>query len=403
MGGGIAYVLSFIGLPVLIKDIEQGQLDLARDHLEGIYRRRVDRGRIEQATVRERLGLVEYTLGYDGFGDVDLVIEAVPEDMRIKQAVFAELDGVCKPSAIFASNTSALSISEMGKASGRPGRTIGMHFFNPAHVMKLVEVVPGSATDPGTVRDVVQLAESLGKTPVVVRECPGFLVNRLLMPYLNEAVYCLQEGAATAAEIDARMGREGFGWPMGPFALMDMLGLDVCHHILAHLDAQFGARMQEAALLRALYEAGRLGAKTGHGFYDHPDHRHSTEVDALIRSLQAGGQVARVGSTFTAERLMAVLLNEAFLCVEEEIAGVDDVDVACVTGLGMSVRVGGELVHMGPLEYADHIGLDEVLEQMQRLEGDLGLRFRPTSILESKVGCGELGKGSGRGFKVYTT
>jgi len=221
------------------------------------------------------------------------------------------------------------------------------------------------------------------------------------MPYLNEAVCCLQEGAATAAEIDARMGREGFGWPMGPFALMDMLGLDVCHHILAHLDAQFGERMQEAALLRALYKAGRLGAKSACGFYDHPDHRHSTEVDALIQTLQADEKVAHVGSTFTAERLMAVLLNEAFLCVEEEVAGVDDIDVACVTGLGMSVRVGDELVHMGPLEYADHIGLDEVLEQMRRLEGDLDLRFRPAPILESKVGCGELGKASGRGFKVY--
>jgi 3-hydroxyacyl-CoA dehydrogenase/enoyl-CoA hydratase/3-hydroxybutyryl-CoA epimerase len=285
MGGGIAYVLSFAGLPVMIKDIEQGQLDLARRHLERIYRRQVDRGRIAKDVVRERLDLVEYTLSYDGFGDVDLVIEAVPEDMRIKRAVLAELDGVCPPGAILASNTSALSISEMGEASGRPKKTIGMHFFNPAHVMKLVEVIPGSDTDLDTVDDVVQLAESLGKTPVVVRECPGFLVNRLLMPYLNEAVYCLQEGAATAAEIDVAMGREGFGWPMGPFVLMDMLGLDVCHHILAYLDAQFGERMQEATLLSTLYKAGRLGAKSERGFYDHPDHRHSAEVDALIQSL----------------------------------------------------------------------------------------------------------------------
>jgi 3-hydroxyacyl-CoA dehydrogenase/enoyl-CoA hydratase/3-hydroxybutyryl-CoA epimerase len=250
---------------------------------------------------------------------------------------------------------------------------------------------------------VVRLAQSLGKTPVVVRECPGFLVNRLLMPYLNEAVCCLEEGAAAAGEIDAAMGREGFGWPMGPFALMDMLGLDVCHHILAYLDAQFGERMQEAVLLRALYEAGRLGAKSGQGFYDHPDHRHSAEVDALIQSLQADGHIAYVGSSFTPERLMTILINEAFLCVEEEIAGVDDIDLACVTGLGMSVRIGDELVHVGPLEYADQIGLDIVLEQTQRLEGELGLRFRPASILVDKVRSGELGKASGRGFKVYTT
>jgi 3-hydroxyacyl-CoA dehydrogenase/enoyl-CoA hydratase/3-hydroxybutyryl-CoA epimerase len=401
MGGGIAYVLSVAGLPVLIKDIERGQLDLARDHLEQIYRRRVERGRIGQDVMEEKLALVEYTLDYAGFEDVDLAIEAVPEDMRIKRAVLAELDNVCKPDAIFASNTSALSISEMGEASGRPHRMVGLHFFNPAHVMKLVEVIPGRGTDPAIVDVVVRLAESLGKTPVVVRECPGFLVNRLLMPYLNEAVCCLQEGAATCAEIDAAMGREGFGWPMGPFALMDMLGLDVCHHILAYLDAQFGERLQEAELLEALNDAGRLGAKSGGGFYDYPDRGHSVEVDALVQSLQASGQVSHVASSFSPERLMAVLLNEAFLCVEEEIATVDDIDVACIAGLGMAVRLEDGPVGIGPLEYADHVGLDVLFAQMQCLESEFGPRFSPAPILRRKVEAGQVGKASGRGFKAY--
>jgi 3-hydroxyacyl-CoA dehydrogenase len=182
---------------------------------------------------------------------------------------------------------------------------------------------------------------------------------------------------------------------MGPFALMDMLGLDVCHHILAYLDAQFGGRVQEAALLKELYGAGRLGAKSGHGFYDHPGHQHAPEVDALIEG-KAG-----VRSAFTPERLMATLLNEAFLCVEEGIASVDDVDTACIAGLGMAVRVGDALVRMGPLAYADQLGLDRVLAQLQGFEASLGLRFRPAPILEQKVRSGLLGKASGRGFKDY--
>ena len=402
MGGGIAYVFSSAGLPVLVKDIDQRQLDLARDHVQQIYRRRVDRGRIAASEMQERLALVAYTLDYDGFTQVDLVVEAVPEELRIKAAVLADLNMVCPAHAILASNTSALSITEMGTASGRPSRVVGMHFFNPAHVLKLVEVISGAETERSVVEAVTQLARSVGKVPVVVRECPGFLVNRLLMPYLNEAVICLQEGSAAAAEIDAAMGPSGFGWPMGPFVLADMLGLDVCHHILAYLDAQYGQRIQEAALLKSVVEAGRLGQKNGRGFYDHPGYERAGEVDALVRSLQAGGQVARPGSRFSPERLMAMLLNEAFLCAEDAIASVDDIDTACIAGLGMAVRIGDESVRMGPLEVADQVGLDQILDQLWRLERELGPRFAPASILMDKVHSGQLGKSSGCGFRVYT-
>lgn len=398
MGGGIAYVLSSTGLPVVVKDVVEAQLDLAREHLTGIYQRRVERGRIDAGEMAERLTLVSYALDYGGFGNVDIVIEAVPEDMSIKAAVLAELNEVCRPSAILASNTSALSITEMGVACGRPSRMVGMHFFNPAQAMRLVEVIPGRDTQPQVVETVTQLAVSVGKTPIVVRECPGFLVNRVLMPYLNEAVVCVQEGAATVPAIDAAMGPQGFGWPMGPFVLMDMLGLDVCHHIIAYLDAKYGERIREAALLEALCSAGRLGQKCGRGFYDHPGHQHSGEVDALVASLQSSGQVAKPGSAFHVDRLMAPLLNEAFLCVEQEIASVADIDTACVMGLGMAVRTGDDLVPMGPLAYADRLGLEGVLAQMEGLARDLGSRFTPAPILVEKVQARRRGQASGLGF-----
>ncbi len=401
MGGGIAYVFSSGGLSVLVKDIDDRQLDLAREHLERIYQRRVERGQIAADEMREGLSLVSYTLDYAGFESVDLAIEAVPEDMRIKKTVFAELDAACPPKAVLASNTSALSITELGRASRRPNRTVGLHFFNPAHVMKLVEVIPGDDTERAVVEGVVQLARSLGKTPVIVRECPGFLVNRLLMPYLNEAAICLQEGAASAPEIDAAMGRDGFGWPMGPLALMDMLGLDVCHHIIAYLDEQYGARIREAAILVRLLGASRLGQKSGGGFYDYPGAASAPEVEAIVVSLREGGAVAHPGSAFSVERLMSMLLNEAFFCVDEEIARPEDIDVACIAGLGMAVRQGADLVAMGPLEYADRLGLDVVLAQMEYLWTTLGERFVPAPALVDKVRAGEFGASSGRGFRTY--
>jgi 3-hydroxyacyl-CoA dehydrogenase/enoyl-CoA hydratase/3-hydroxybutyryl-CoA epimerase len=217
-----------------------------------------------------------------------------------------------------------------------------------------------------------------------VRECPGFLVNRLLMPYLNEAVLCLQEGTSAEA-IDAALGREGFGWPMGPLALMDMLGLDVCHHIIAYLDAEWGERFSEAPLLRALFEGGWLGKKSGQGFYTYEGGEPGV-VSALVRRLRETGQVAQTPSTYgVPERTMALLLNEAFLCVEQEIASVDDIDLACQIGLGMQVRWEGEHAPMGPLAYADRVGLDTLLARLEDLEAELGRRFRPAAILRAKV------------------
>jgi 3-hydroxyacyl-CoA dehydrogenase/enoyl-CoA hydratase/3-hydroxybutyryl-CoA epimerase len=397
MGGGIAYLLSAAGISVVVKDVVEQQVDLARDHMRGIYQRRVARGQIDVAVMQQGLERVSYTLDYRAFGDVDLAIEAVPEDMEIKARVFRELDRACPPHAILASNTSALSISEMGRASGRPQNVLGMHFFNPAHVMKLVEVIPGAETNDEVVATVLVLARQLGKEPVLVRECPGFLVNRVLMPYLNEAVICLQEGAASMPEIDAALGPDGFGWPMGPFTLMDMLGLDVCHHIITYLDAQYGERIREAALLRELVAAGKLGRKVGAGFYAHPARVPSAQVGKIVSALQASGEVERPRSAFSVDRLVLALVNEAFFCLGEEIASAEDIDRACVLGLGMAVRLVDERVPLGPLAYVERTGASVALDRLRHLERTLGSRFRPAPALVARAEGRTAGEVTGPG------
>jgi len=394
MGAGIAQVITFAGLPVVLKDIDQEMLDRGMETIRRIYQRRVDKGKMTPGQMQEKLDLVTPTLSYDEFADVDIVIEAVPEDMRIKQAVFRELDEVCPPETIFASNTSALSISEMASATKRPHKVIGMHFFNPAHVMKLVEVIPGEQTDEDTVETVVQFAQELRKLPVTVKECPGFLVNRLLMPYLNEAVKCLEEGAASASEIDETM-RE-FGWPMGPFQLMDMLGIDICYHVGTYLYSKYGDRMTPAHLFEKLVAAGRYGEKTNAGFYGYAD-QSDEPVKKMIAELQASG-VVQTGTEFSVDRLMMPLVNEAALCVMEDIANVNDIDMACIAGLGMKV---GD-TRMGPLEYADGLGLDVVVEKLEALQARYGDRFKPAELLYQKVRAGDLGKKTGRGFMEWT-
>ncbi|MBN1977180.1 MAG: 3-hydroxyacyl-CoA dehydrogenase [Anaerolineae bacterium] len=390
MGGEIAQVITYSGLPVVMKDVDQGMLDKGMDKVRSVYQHRVDRGKMSAGDMQAKLDLVTPTLTYDEFGDVDIVIEAVPEKMAVKQAVFKELEGVCPEETIFASNTSALSISEMGAATGKPQKMIGMHFFNPAHVMKLVEVIPGLDTNQETVDDVVMFAESLRKIPVVVQECPGFLVNRLLMPYLNEATKALGEGAATATEIDQAV--VAWGMPMGPFTLMDMLGIDVCGHVGDYLYAEYGERMSPAPLFAELLEAGRLGEKSGAGFYDHPGGESAT-VKGMIEALQSSGTVPS-GTSFSVGRVMLPLVNEAALCVQENIATINDIDMSMVAGTGMTY--GGERI--GPLAVADKIGLDAVVEQLTMLEQELGPRFRPSRPLKLRVRAGHLGVKTGKGF-----
>jgi 3-hydroxyacyl-CoA dehydrogenase len=395
MGAEIAQVISFSGLPVILKDVDQGMLDKGMDRIRKIYQGRVDKGKMTTSDMDAKMSLITPALDYSEFGDVDIVIEAVPETMKVKRSVLEDVAKAVPESTIFASNTSALSISEMGRYSGRPNKTLGMHFFNPAHVMKLVEVIPGLDTSQEVVDDVVQFTESLRKIPVVVQECPGFLVNRLLMPYMNEAVLALQEGDASANEIDEKM--RDWGWPMGPFFLMDMLGLDVCAHVGEYLEQEYGSRMHGAELFTELVKAGRLGEKSGAGFYG-----YGTETDEptkkMIADLQASGKVKKGEPGFDPDRLIMPLINEASLCIEEKIASINDIDMAMVAGTGITYD--GERV--GPLAIADFIGLDVVVEKLEALQKKYGERFRPSRTLRTKVRAGHLGRKSGRGFHEYS-
>lgn len=389
MGAEIAQVISAAGLPVILKDVDQAILDRGLATIRRIYQSRVDKGKMDAGEMAGKLALVTPTLTYDGFGDVDIVIEAVPEKIAIKKQVFAELERVVSEMTIFASNTSALSISELAAATRRPARMIGMHFFNPAHVMRLVEVIPGLETSQQTIHDVVAFAGSLGKTAIVVQECPGFLVNRLLIPYLNEAAYCLQEGAATAAAIDR--GAVEFGMPIGPLALMDMIGLDVCQHIAEYLHSEYGPRMEPAPLIARLVAAGRLGKKVSKGFYG-----YGGETDEpVLRLLADFGRSPT--SLFSVERILYPLLNEAILALQEHIASANDIDTAMIAGAGMTYR--GE--RRGPLAIADSLGLDVLLTGLEQFQARYGERFRPARLLRTKVRAGHLGMKAGRGFHEY--
>ncbi len=390
MGAEIAQVITYSGLPVVLKDIDQELLDKGLDRIRQIYQRRVDKGKMDMTTLMEKMDLVQGTLTYDGFEDVDIVIEAVPEKMDLKKQVFRELEDACPEGTIFASNTTALSISEMGAATKKPHKMIGMHFFSPAHVMKLVEVIPGLDTSEETVNDLVMFAESLRKIPVVVQECPGFLVNRLLMAYLNEAALCLEEDAATAHEIDEAMVK--FGWPMGPFTLMDMIGVDVCYVTGKYLTEEYGERLHAARSFEKLYEAGRFGEKAGAGFYGYGD-QTDEPVKEMIKDIQSEPG-AVTGTEFSTDRLMMPLLNEAILCLQEHIASASDIDMAAIAGIGM--KMGDE--RMGPLAMADRIGLDVVLKKLEQFKKELGPRFHPARLLRLKVRAKHMGDKTGKGF-----
>jgi 3-hydroxyacyl-CoA dehydrogenase/enoyl-CoA hydratase/3-hydroxybutyryl-CoA epimerase len=394
MGAGIAQVITFSGLPAVLKDVNQQIVDKGAERVRAIYQGRVDRGRMDAGQMEEKMALLMPTTSYEDFRDVDIVIEAVPEHMDLKKKIFSELDGICPEGTIFASNTSALSISAMAAATKRPQKVIGMHFFNPANVMKLVEVIPGLDTSQETVDDVVMFAESLRKIPVVVQECAGFLVNRILMPFLNESVYALQEGAAPASEIDRIVVASGM--PMGPFTLADFLGLDVCYDVGQILYEEYGERMRPAELMGMIVKAGRLGEKSGAGFYGYGT-ATDEPVKAMVKDVQK--KTGLVGTPCTLDRLFLPLLNEAVMCLQENIASVGDINKAMIAGTGM--KRGTEMV--GPLQIADEMGLDVMLKEMEDLEKILGPRFHPAPLLRRKVLAGHLGKKTGKGFSEYTS
>jgi 3-hydroxybutyryl-CoA dehydrogenase len=321
MGAGIAEVFARAGIDVVAIEADQQALSQGLSALDASLSRAVSRGRLvarEQADIRAR---VRGAAGFSAAAAVDLAIEVVPERLEIKRQVFAELDRVCSPDAILATNTSSLSVTAIAAGTGHPGRVVGMHFFNPAPVMRLVEVVSTVMTDESVPRAVADLARRLGKAPVRVGDRAGFVANALLLPYLNHAVDLLQTGYATAADID-KAAIEGIGVPMGPLALLDLIGLDTSLSILEVLHAEFGQpRYCPAALLRRLVAAGRTGKKAGRGIYDYATQpapapeTTATGGDAEVRSGSVPDTITVIGSGDEQEAELATRLASAGLAV----------------------------------------------------------------------------------------
>jgi len=390
MGAQIAQVVSYAGLPVVLTDVTMDRAQRGMEIVRRIYHARVERGKMTPEQAEEKMLLVSTGSDFTALQDVDLVIEAVSENLALKRQVLHDLDAGCAPGAILASNTSALSISALSAATRRPGKVLGLHFFNPAYAMPLVEIIPGLATDPETVNDVVSFAESIRKLPIVVRECAGFLVNRLLMSYLNEAVLCVQEAAASCKDIEQDM--IAFGMPVGPFALLDTVGLDISYDVARILFESYGPRMAPAALLAELVKAERFGVKNGHGFYEYegPD---TGMLERLIEKVRH--ETGHRNTPWKPTRLLFAMVNEAVLALQEGVASARDIDLAMVAGIGFPKE------KEGPLHYADALGIDTVLAELELYARTLGERFWPAPMLRRMVAAGFTGSTAGRGFFTY--
>jgi len=267
MGAGIVQNAAQSGFEVILRDIKQEFVDKGIAGIDKLLSKNVDKGKMTAEDKAAVMGRITGTVDMAAAADCDLIIEAAVEVMEIKKSIFKELDSICKPECILASNTSALSITEIGAASGRADRMIGMHFFNPVPAMKLVEIIRGASTSQATYDAIKELALKMGKAPVEINEAPGFVVNRLLIPMLNEGMYALMEGVANAADIDTSM-KFGAGHPMGPLALADMIGLDICLKIMETLYKEFGdPKYRPCPLLAKMVRANKLGRKTGEGFF----------------------------------------------------------------------------------------------------------------------------------------
>ena len=267
MGAGIVQNAAASGFEVILRDIKQEFVDRGIKGIEKNLTKMVDRGKLDAAAKDATLGRISGTVDMAAAKDCDLIIEAALEVMDIKKSIFKELDELCKPECILASNTSALSVTEIAAATNRPDKVIGMHFFNPVPAMKLVEIIRGANTSQATFDAIKDLSTKMGKAPVEINEAPGFVVNRLLIPMLNEGMYAVMEGVASPADVDTSM-KFGAGHPMGPLALADMIGLDICLKIMETLYKEFGdPKYRPCPLLVKMVRAGKLGQKSGEGFF----------------------------------------------------------------------------------------------------------------------------------------
>ena len=382
MGGGIAMACANAGLDVTLKDSSQGALDAGLEAIRRNYDASVTRGRLTREAVTERLARIRPQLTYDGFDTADVVIEAVFESLDLKKAIFAELDTVAHPHALLATNTSTLDIDAIAGATSRPGSVLGLHFFSPAHVMRLLEVVRGAGTAAESLATALAFGKRLGKVPVVVGNCRGFVGNRMMFPYMYEAQFLVEEGA-TPESVDRALTE--FGMAMGIFAVDDMAGIDVAWRVRQELGYS-GERRPLVA--DKLYELGRYGQKRGAGWYRYDEARKASPdplVTDLIRTAAAEHAIPQRTFTDTeiVERCIYALINEGARIVEDGSAQrASDIDVIYANGYGFPAWRGG------PMFYADRTGLAYIHDRILAFQQELGSRWAPAPLLTRLAASG---------------
>jgi len=387
MGGGIAYTTALRGTPVRLKDISPQQLDLGTSEAAKLLARQVKSGRLTQDKADAVLKTIQPQLDDAGFDQVDLVIEAIVEKLEVKHRVLAALEHAVRADTVIASNTSSLRIDDIARPLARPENFVGMHFFNPVPVMPLVEVIRGSRTSDAAVATAVAHGLAMGKTPIVVQDCPGFLVNRILTPYVNGFVQLVADGA-DFAEIDRVM--EAFGWPMGPAYLQDVVGMDTGAPVGDVIAAGYPERMRpiERNVVKAMVAAGRFGQKTGQGFYRYepgaggkPQKLPCPAGRALVASLQPDGPQAFSDDTIV-ERCMLPMIVEAAHALEEGVVATPaELDMALLMGIGFPAYLGGAL------KYADWLGLAAVVALCDR-HAALGPAYQATARMRTMAAQG---------------
>lgn len=378
MGGGIAYVAADKGINVRMKDINYDAIGKGLKHARDLWMKLVKKKVINSYEFQQKMDRVTGAIDFSGFGLMDVVVEAIVEDMEIKKKVIAQTAGQMRPDAIIATNTSSLSVTEMQAAHPRPEYFAGMHFFNPVHKMPLVEVIRGEKTGDEAIATIFELSKKMGKMPVVVKDGPGFLVNRLLLPYMAEAAFLMQEGM-DIQKVDTAYVKE-FGMPMGPFALMDEVGLDVCMKVLKIFKKAFGDRIEIAPIMEKLEKSGRLGKKNGKGFYKYDEKGYRGEVDGSVYGdLGLGSPTNPHSNQECIERGVFAMVNECSRALLEDhiVDTPNEVDLAMIMGTGFPPFRGGLL------KYADSVGTKYIAEQLEKYAAKGAKRLAPAPQLRS--------------------
>jgi len=382
MGGGIAWLFANHNYSVRLKDITQKAIALGYNQILKIFNQLVKIRKISTNIASLKISNVTASLDYSGFNNCDLAIEAVVENMQVKKNILQEIESQIPANAIIASNTSSLSISQMASVLKNPERFVGMHFFNPVNKMPLIEVVKGEKTSDETVLKIVKLSKELQKTPIVVKDVPGFLVNRILLTYLNEAGYLLQDGFSIK-EIDHEI--ENFGMPMGPFILADVVGIDVGVKVAKSLEEGYGARMKVSEILNEIYHNHKelLGKKSQIGFYNYNQDKidgENSKIYKILDKLEVDNKIQsnskKLEPSEIIDRCILTMINESAKCLEENVvANAKYLDMAMIMGAGFPPFRGGVL------RYCDRIGIDVVVKKLQNLENKFGQRFAVSNLL----------------------